>query len=120
MALSVAKTGSANGQPMRFGKKNEKGIVMRDHRLAVATIGADGTTDADVLVHDAREPDPSIAFWLSRFEPPTFPVVVGVLRSVERPTYEEGMKHQIEAAREKRGRGDLNELINSGDVWTVA
>jgi len=109
-----------DGQPMLFGKNKSKGIIMKNHRLAVATLGEDGVTEADVLIHRASDPDPSMAFWLSRFEPPAFPVVVGVLRSVERPTYDESMKAQIAIARETKGPGDLKDLLYSGETWTVS
>ena len=109
----------ADGKPMIFGKAKDQGIIMKDGRLAVATVGQDGVTMDDILVHNASNPDPSIAFWLSRFEPPEFPVVVGVLRSVERPTYDESTVAQIEVAKEKKGPGDLHELLYTPDTWTV-
>ena len=46
-------------------------------------------------------------------------MAVGVLRSVDRPTYDEGMQHQVEVAKEKKGKGDLHDLLHSGDTWTV-
>jgi 2-oxoglutarate ferredoxin oxidoreductase subunit beta len=38
---------------------------------------------------------------------------------VERPSYEEMMADQIEAAIAKVGPGSLEKLINSGDTWVV-
>jgi 2-oxoglutarate/2-oxoacid ferredoxin oxidoreductase subunit beta len=108
-----------HGEPMIFGKNKDKGIVMRDGQLMVGTLGVDGVSESDILVHDETLADPSIAFWLSRFEPPDFPVVVGVLRNVPRPSYDEGMVAQIEVAKEKKGPGDLKELIYGNDTWTV-
>jgi hypothetical protein len=40
-------------------------------------------------------------------------------RAVERPTYEEMMVDQIDAAIAKSGPGSLEKLINSGDTWIV-
>ncbi|MEE8409875.1 MAG: thiamine pyrophosphate-dependent enzyme, partial [Myxococcota bacterium] len=108
-----------HGEPMLFGHDKTKGIIMRKARLAVATVGEDGVTEADILVHDAHDPDPSIAFWLSRFDPPDFPVPVGVFRAVDHSTYEESMKAQIEVARERQGPGNLEALLTSGDTWVV-
>lgn len=107
------------GQPMLFGKEKNKGIVMKNNRLAVAIIGENGVTEADVLVHEPNDPDPSMAFWLSRFEAPEFPVPMGVFRAVERAAYDEAMNDQLEVAREKRGPGDLDDLLFAGDTWEV-
>jgi 2-oxoglutarate/2-oxoacid ferredoxin oxidoreductase subunit beta len=107
------------GKPMLFGKNDEKGIVMKNGKLSVATVGQDGVTLDQVLVHNPNDPDPSIAFWLSRFEPPAFPVALGVLRNVDRGSYDEAMHHQIQAAKEKKGDGDLHDLLFAGDTWTV-
>ena len=43
----------------------------------------------------------------------------GVIRAVERPSYDELVCGQISAAVQQRGEGDLNALFNSGDTWTV-
>ena len=43
-----------------------------------------------------------------------------MFRAVERPRYEELINDQIEQARKKRGKGDLQALFNSGDTWNVA
>ena len=81
---------------------------------ALRAASAAARTGAERLLSRTR-----VAFWLSRFEPPDFPVVVGVIRAVERHTYDEGVAAQIGAAQEKKGRGDLRDLIYSGDMWEV-
>ena len=48
------------------------------------TIGEDGVTEADLLVHDEAADDPYLALVLSRMFWPEFPVPVGVLRAVSR------------------------------------
>jgi 2-oxoglutarate ferredoxin oxidoreductase subunit beta len=70
-------------------------------------------------VHDIYLNDPSIAFKLARKEHPDFPQPVGIFRAVERPTYEDMMVGQIDAAIAKSGPGSLEKLINSGDTWIV-
>jgi 2-oxoglutarate ferredoxin oxidoreductase subunit beta len=42
-----------------------------------------------------------------------------VFRTVERPSYDEEMSAQIEAARLKQGDGDLAELLAGNDTWQV-
>ncbi|HVF55855.1 MAG TPA: 2-oxoacid:ferredoxin oxidoreductase subunit beta [Pyrinomonadaceae bacterium] len=108
-----------HGQPMVFGKNRDKGIRMNGTRPEVVTIGENGVTTDDLIVHDAHQKDPSVAFMLARMEYPEFPQPVGIFRDVERPTYEDMMDAQIEAAVAKQGRGRLEKLINSGDMWVV-
>src|SRR3954465_4362589 len=94
-----------HGQPMVFGKNRDKGIRMNGARPEVVTIGENGVTVDDLLVHDIHQKDPSVAFMLARMEYPEFPQPVGIFRSVERPTYEDLMAEQISAAVNKSGTG---------------
>ena len=71
------------------------------------------------MFHDEKADSPALAFLLSRMRHPEFPEPMGVFRGVERPTYDEGVNAQIEAAIAKQGEGDFDALFNSGDTWTV-
>jgi 2-oxoglutarate ferredoxin oxidoreductase subunit beta len=72
------------------------------------------------FVHHEAAPDPSAAFALSRITYGTHgKVPIGVFRDVERGVYDELMADQLERAVEKRGKGDLRELLHSGDTWTI-
>ena len=106
-------------KPMIFGKDRNKGIRMNGAHPEVVTIGENGITEADILVHDIHLEDPSVAFMLARMEQPNFPQPVGVFRAVERPSYDQLMADQIQTAMEKSGPGNLQNLIYSGDMWTV-
>ena len=44
---------------------------------------------------------------------------VGVLRAVERATYEDGVHEQLAAVRAKRGQGDFDKLFASGESWVI-
>ncbi|HEY4422679.1 MAG TPA: 2-oxoacid:ferredoxin oxidoreductase subunit beta [Pyrinomonadaceae bacterium] len=108
-----------HGKPMVFGKNREKGIRMKGALPEVVTIGENGVTENDLLVHDIYLKDPSVAFMLARMEQPEFPQPVGIFRAIERPTYEDMMVDQIEASVAKAGPGNLEKLMNSGDTWIV-
>jgi 2-oxoglutarate/2-oxoacid ferredoxin oxidoreductase subunit beta len=107
-----------HGEPMIFGKDKDKGIRLNGMQPEVVQLG-NGVTEKDLLVHDEKAPDPYLAWMLSRIYYPDFPVPVGVLRAVERPTHSELMEEQISEAIEKSGEGDLYELINGGETWEV-
>ena len=77
------------------------------------------TTDA-LLVHDAHDPNPSLAFSLAHLsERPNGPTPIGIFRAFERPVYGESMTRELEAAREGVGTDELDSLLRSGDTWTV-
>ncbi len=108
-----------HGKPMIFGKDRNRGIRMNGAHPEVVTMGENGITENDLLVHDIYLKDPSVAFMLARMEQPDFPQPVGIFRAVERQTYEDLMIGQIDAAVAKAGPGSLEKLINSGDTWVV-
>ena len=108
-----------HGKPMIFGKERDKGIRLRGLHPEIVELGKDGVTEADLLVHDEEAEDPYLAYMLSRMWWPDFPVPVGVLRRVNRPTHDQLVKGQIEDAVAKFGAGDLEKLLVSGETWTV-
>jgi 2-oxoglutarate ferredoxin oxidoreductase subunit beta len=108
-----------DGKPMIFGKDRNRGIRMNGAHPEVVTIGEDGISETDILVHDINLQDPSVAFMLARMEQPDFPQPVGIFRAVERPSYEKMLTDQIQSAIAKSGPGSLEKLIYSGDMWTV-
>ena len=105
-----------HGQPLVFGKNRDQGIRMRGHSLEVVHLG-NGVSESDLIVHDER--DNALAFLLSLMTPPKFPTPIGVLRAVERPAYETVLSEQIQVAKQRQGEGDLDQLFNRGDTWTV-
>jgi len=107
-----------HGKPMIFGKEHDKGIRLRGLHPEVVTLG-DGVTEADLLVHDEEAEDPYLAYMLSRMWWPQFPVPVGVLRRISRPTHDQLMVGQIEDAVARQGAGDLAQLLVSGETWVV-
>jgi 2-oxoglutarate ferredoxin oxidoreductase subunit beta len=105
-----------HGKPMLFGKDRDKGLRLNGHQPEVVQIGDQYRVD-DLLVHD--EQDPFLAFMLSRIYWPDFPVPVGVIRDVQRPTHDEMVTNQIEEAIAARGPGDLQALLKGNDTWVV-
>jgi 2-oxoglutarate/2-oxoacid ferredoxin oxidoreductase subunit beta len=109
-----------HGKPLVFGKQRDKGIRMNGLDLEVVTLGENGVTASDLIVHDEAHPNPAYAFLLSRMDQqPGFPTPIGVLRCVVEPAYEAGVNAQIREVQAKRGKGDLTKLLHMGDVWEV-
>ncbi len=107
-----------HGQPLVFGKERDKGIRLNGVVPEVVTLG-NGVTEDDLLFHDEKMDDPSLAFLLSRMQVPAFPEPLGIFRRVHRPTYESLMQQQIEDARSKSGSADMAALLEGADAWDV-
>lgn len=109
-----------HGEKMIFGINNDKGIVQDGLGLKVVTIGQGGYTLEDILVHDAKDPNPFIHLMLVSMKLPDFPVVFGVIRAVEdEHTYDEKVELQIETIQAKAKIKTMDDLLNSGETWEV-
>ncbi len=110
------------GKPLLFGKDNKKGIRFNPQtaELEVVTLGENGVTEKDVLVHNPRREDPTIAFMLANLSgKPGFPTPIGIFRNVEQPTCDELNWQQINAAKQKKGDVSLRKFLAGSDTWTV-
>jgi 2-oxoglutarate ferredoxin oxidoreductase subunit beta len=101
-----------------FGQDQNRGVRLRGLHPEVATL-TNGTSVADLLVHDERDSDTTLAHLLSRMVYPDMPECVGVLRCVERPTYGDLLDGQIAEAIQAEGPGELDELFAGDDCWTI-
>ncbi|MEX0819202.1 MAG: 2-oxoacid:ferredoxin oxidoreductase subunit beta [Pirellulaceae bacterium] len=109
-----------HGKPLIFGANRDKGIRLNGLDPEVVELGK-GVTEDDLLFHDEKASEPSLAYLLSRMRHEDgFPEPIGVFRAIETPRYDEELNKQVEAAKAKKGEGDLNALFNSGETWTVS
>ncbi|MFO0936624.1 MAG: hypothetical protein U0798_08950 [Gemmataceae bacterium] len=107
-----------HGKPLIFGKDRNKGIRLNGVQPEIVEIGKDCQVD-DLLTHDEAAAEPTLAYLLSRMYMPEFPEVIGVLRNVRKPTYEEQLDKQIADVRAKKGKGKIEDLFKAEDLWTV-
>ena len=105
-----------HGQPMIFGTNRDKGLVLNGLKLEVVTIGEDGITEDDILVHDAKEKDPTMHQMLARL---TYPMVTGIIRSFEDITLEERKDEQNEQVKSDSKFSVTSDLFFSGDTYQV-
>ena len=56
---------------------------------------------------------------LATMKRPDFPVAIGVIRNVAKPTYNELMEEQLIQAREQSKIHCMDDLLNSGDTWEI-
>jgi 2-oxoglutarate ferredoxin oxidoreductase subunit beta len=108
-----------HGKPLIFGRNRDKGIRLNGLEPEVVALG-DGVSEKDLMVHDEHNPNPNYAFVLAQMDAiPGFPTPLGVFRSWDLPRYEDVMAAQVRDVTAKRGPGDIDKLLRSGDVWEV-
>ena len=108
------------GEKMLFGKDNEKGLVRDGFKLKAVTIGEDGYTIDDVLVHDAHTEDDILHRQLALMDGHDLPLALGVIRDVEAPSYEADVEAQVAEVKAKKGFTSLRDMIlRTSETWTV-
>jgi 2-oxoglutarate ferredoxin oxidoreductase subunit beta len=110
------------GEPIRFGAESQYGVV-RSASGGVEVVEVTASNEADLLVHDAHQPDPTTAFALSRLTDAGVlqRSPIGIFRQVDRATYDDQARAQVATAAEGQtdARAALAGLISGGDTWTV-
>ena len=116
-----------HGEPIRFGVPGEDGLgtkgIARSAGGGVEVVEVAGAGSDGLLVHDVHNPDPSTAFALSRLTDGgvLHQAPIGIFRDVERSTYDDQARAQINMARQ--GQDDpqlaLAGLISGSDTWTI-
>ena len=106
-----------DGQPLVFGSEKSKGIRLDGNKPVVVEIGDKWSTE-DLLVHDKS--DYVIASLLANMTYlPDFPDPVGIFYSIQSPTYEDMLSDQISDAIKNKPKASVQDILNSGDTWTV-
>jgi len=108
-----------HGKPMIFGKNNDKGLIAEGFNLKVVTLGENGITEADILVHDSKCEDYTLQMKLALMEGPEYPVAIGVIRSVDTDTYDAETEQQIAQVQAKSKIRTFDELIDSCEQWEM-
>lgn len=108
-----------HGQRMIFGKNKDRGLVQIGMKLMVVKIGEGGVTEEDILIHNAHEPNPGVHMMLVNMKAPNYPVALGVIRNVPDTTYDDNVCEQVELVRAKRMYSNVDDLLHSGETWTV-
>ncbi|MEN8254581.1 MAG: thiamine pyrophosphate-dependent enzyme [Verrucomicrobiota bacterium] len=108
------------GKPLIFGEKRNKGIILKGTKPKVVTIGEQGVTKKDLVVHDMFSEDPVYVAMLTEMDYPDFPLPVGIYHAAKKPLYEEELEKQIKEVTALRGRRNLQALLRGSEFWTVS
>ncbi|MCC7331342.1 MAG: 2-oxoacid:ferredoxin oxidoreductase subunit beta [Flavobacteriales bacterium] len=108
-----------HGKPMLFGENNNKGIRLNGLELEVVTIGENGITESDILVHDATTKSNVLHNMLIQMKLPEFPIAMGVIRNTEASVFDKEFTAQITNQQETSKLKSLDDLFLSGNTFTI-
>jgi 2-oxoglutarate ferredoxin oxidoreductase subunit beta len=110
------------GKPLIFGAAQNKGIKLDGFKPVIVEIEKEATID-DLWVHDEKD-FYKAQILIRMFDDPKLqghlPRPFGVFYQTERACYEDVMAMQIEEVIAKKGKGDLNKLLEGNETWTIA
>ena len=110
-----------HGEPIRFGADDERGVIRAADGSLDRRRGRRGrrgrrssSTTPTAPTPATRPPSPASP------KRPTGPTPIGVLRDVKRPVYGAGRQQELAQAHAGASLADVDELLRSGDTWTVS
>uniref|UniRef100_A0A7V2B2L5 2-oxoacid:ferredoxin oxidoreductase subunit beta n=1 Tax=Rhodothermus marinus TaxID=29549 RepID=A0A7V2B2L5_RHOMR len=106
-----------HGKPLLYDE-GRKGIRLDGFRLEAIDLTNSSWSVHDCLVYD--ETNRELAHLIARmFFRPDLPQPFGVFYRETRPTYEDLLHQQIAEVTARKGKGDLEALLRSGDTWII-
>lgn len=107
-----------HGKPMLFGKDHNRGLRFNGRYFEAVTLGENGVTIDDIMIHDEECEDTGIHMSLARMHG-DLPVAIGVIRNVNRPSYTELYEDKMDEVMAASKYKCVDDLLNSGDTWEV-
>lgn len=108
-----------HGEKMLFGKDLNRGLVRDGFLIKAVTIGEDGYTIDDILVHDAHTQSNFLHQQLAMMDGHDLPLAIGVIRDVESLTYNDEVHRQVADVKAAKGFSSLRDMILAGETWEV-
>ncbi len=106
-----------HGEPLIFGKNDDRAIRLPGGNPEIVEV-TDDQRDR-LLPFDETSGHSGIVNILAQLDEEKFPVPVGVLRRIEKPTYSELLDDQIKTAVQVSSKKDFAEHVRSGETWTI-
>jgi 2-oxoglutarate/2-oxoacid ferredoxin oxidoreductase subunit beta len=107
-----------HGKPMIYGKNNDKGLIVEGFDLKSVTIGKNGITEKDILIHNAHCDDRTLHFKLGNMCG-NLPVALGVIRDVDAQTYDQAVEQQINDIQAKHPIRKLEDFLHTLETWEI-
>lgn len=107
-----------HGQPLVYGSKKDKGIVLDGYTPKVVSISDGKFSINDLLVHN--EKDSTLASILANMTyGEDLPRPMGIFQAIDRPSYDLRVQYQIDHEIEQKGEGNLESLLLGDSYWEI-
>ncbi len=109
-----------HGEKMLFGKDGNRGLVQDGFGLKAVTVGEDGYTLDDVLVHDAHCRQNFLQQQLAMMDGHDLPLAFGVIRDVDALVYDQEVDRQTSEIKAAKGYAGLRDMImKTHETWNI-
>lgn len=108
-----------HGKPMLFGDNNSKGLRLNGLELEVVTIGENGISESDILIHDAHTQSNVLHQMIIQMKLPEFPVAMGIIRDATAPVFDADFHEQISQKKSMSKFNSVDQLFMSGNVFEI-
>lgn len=109
-----------HGEKMLFGKDGNRGLVQDGFGLKAVTVGEDGYTLDDVLVHDAHCRQNFLQQQLAMMDGHDLPMAFGVIRDVDALVYDQEVDRQTSEIKAAKGYAGLRDMImKTHETWNI-
>jgi 2-oxoglutarate/2-oxoacid ferredoxin oxidoreductase subunit beta len=106
-----------SGKPLVY-EKGTKGLRLDGFKIEPIDLESGAFSVDDCLVYDDSSRE--LAGVMSRmFWKEDMPQPFGVFYREDRPTYDQMLQDQVASVLEKSGPGNIQDLLHSGDTWTI-
>lgn len=101
-------------KPMIYGKGGDKGLKVEGFHVVKCA-------PEEASIWDPTVQSAAPAFQMSTLDQdPEMPNPIGIFRAVESPCFDIEINEQLDLAVEKKGKGTLEDLIYTGELWEVS
>jgi len=110
-----------HGKPLVFSN-GTKGIRLDGTTPVIVDLSENGNAASDLWIHDEHDKTKAhiiASFFDTAYNDVHFPRPFGVIYSEDRPTYEDGMQHQIEELIARKGKPSLDKILSGDKTWTI-
>ena len=109
-----------HGEKMLFGKDGNRGLVQDGFGIKAVTVGEDGYTLDDVLVHDAHCRQNFLQQQLAMMDGHDLPMAFGVIRDVDALVYDQEVDRQTSEIKDAKGYAGLRDMImKTHETWNI-
>jgi 2-oxoglutarate ferredoxin oxidoreductase subunit beta len=105
------------GKPLIYGKENDKALCLSQNGVKKVSLSEENRES--IALHNPNSDETIIQSLLLNLKYPDFPLPVGIVRQVNVQTFEETLKIHEDKAKSTAKIKTINDLMYSGDTWTI-